>query len=323
MGFLRIAYVTNEAILQAKQMDLLTYLQNYEPHELVQISGNVYCTKTHDSLKISNGKWCWFSRGIGGKSALDYLLKVNGLSFVEAVEQIVGQTTVKSPVFHRQENKKQEKKLILPERNENNEKVKAYLAGRGIHQVITDYCIKTKRLYEEKEHHNAVFVGYDSQDIPRYGVVRGTSGIRYLGEVLGSDKHFSFSIPTRLESDTLHLFESAIDLLSFATLEIFESKDWRGANQLSLAGVYPPKKDGTLMNTPIALSQYLKNRPHIKTINLHLDNDYVGRMATKALVAALSNDYTVIDEPPKNGKDYNDQLRNLVGLSHFNKEVER
>jgi hypothetical protein len=316
-------YVSPEAILQAKQMDLLTYLQNYEPNELVHVSGNVFCTKTHDSLKISNGKWCWFSRGIGGKSALDYLIKVKEIPFVEAVEQIVGQVAVRSPAFHRQENKKQEKKLILPERNINNDKVKAYLEGRGIHSVIIDYCIKTKRLYEGKEHNNCVFVGYDLDDVPRYGVVRGTSGIRYLGEVLGSDKHFSFSIPASAESDTLHLFESAIDLLSFATLELFEGKDWRSTNQLSLAGVYPPKKDDTPMNTPLALSQYLKNRPHIRTIKLHLDNDYVGKMATKALIVALTNAYTVIDEPPKNGKDYNDQLRNLVGLSHFNKEIER
>jgi len=315
-------YVEPEAILQAKQMDLLTYLQNYEPNELVHISGNVYCTKTHNSLRISNGKWNWFSRGIGGRSALDYLIKVKELSFVEAVEQIVGQAAVRSPVFHRQETTKLERKLILPERNDNNEKVIAYLASRGIHAVITDYCIKTKRLFEEKEHHNAVFVGYDLQGVPRYGVVRGTSGIRYLGEVLGSDKHFSFSIPSQTESNTLNLFESAIDLISYTTIELFGGKDWRCENQLSLAGVYPPKKDGTLMNTPIALSQYLKDRPHIKTIKLHLDNDYVGRMATKSLIAALSCDYTVIDEPPKSGKDFNDQLRNLVGLSHF-KNYER
>jgi hypothetical protein len=114
-GGIFTSYVSPEAILKAKKMDLLTYLQNYEPNELVHVSGNVYCTKAHDSLKISNGKWCWFSRGIGGKSALDYLIKVNGLSFVEAVEQIVGQAALRSPAFHRQEINTQERKLILPE----------------------------------------------------------------------------------------------------------------------------------------------------------------------------------------------------------------
>ena len=69
-------YYDSETIERARQVDLLTYLQTCEPQELVHVSGNVYCTKTHDSLRISNGKWCWFSRGIGGYSALDYLIKV-------------------------------------------------------------------------------------------------------------------------------------------------------------------------------------------------------------------------------------------------------
>ena len=62
-------FYDSEAIERARQVDLLTYLQTCEPQELVHVSGNVYCTKTHDSLRISNGKWCWFSRGIGGYSA--------------------------------------------------------------------------------------------------------------------------------------------------------------------------------------------------------------------------------------------------------------
>ena len=83
-----------ETIQQARQVDLLTYLQTCEPQELVHVSGNVYCTKTHDSLRISNGKWCWFSRGIGGYSALDYLIKVNGYSFLEAMKSITGEAAM-------------------------------------------------------------------------------------------------------------------------------------------------------------------------------------------------------------------------------------
>ena len=54
--------------------------------ELVHFSGNTYCTRTHDSLKISNGKWYWWSQGIGGRSALDYLTKVKGVELRQAVE---------------------------------------------------------------------------------------------------------------------------------------------------------------------------------------------------------------------------------------------
>ena len=73
-----MGYVTPEQIAQAKEWDLLTYLQRYDPHQLVHVGGSTYCTREHDSLKISNGKWNWFSRKIGGKTALDYLIKVQG-----------------------------------------------------------------------------------------------------------------------------------------------------------------------------------------------------------------------------------------------------
>ena len=72
-------YIPPEVVARAREMDLLTYLRTYEPQELVHFGGSTYCTREHDSLKISNGKWCWFSRGIGGYSALDYFW-VFGLS---------------------------------------------------------------------------------------------------------------------------------------------------------------------------------------------------------------------------------------------------
>ena len=57
-------YIPPQVVQEVKRMDLLTYLKNYEPYELVHFSGNTYTTRTHDSLKISNGKWMWWSRGI-------------------------------------------------------------------------------------------------------------------------------------------------------------------------------------------------------------------------------------------------------------------
>ena len=45
-----MSYVTKEQINRSKQMDLLTYLRTYEPQELVHFSGDVYTTRTHDSL---------------------------------------------------------------------------------------------------------------------------------------------------------------------------------------------------------------------------------------------------------------------------------
>lgn len=84
-------YLSKDQIAAAREMDLLTYLRRFEPQELVHIGGDTYATRTHDSLKISNGKWCWWSRNIGGTNALDYLTMVEGVSFLDAVQRILGE----------------------------------------------------------------------------------------------------------------------------------------------------------------------------------------------------------------------------------------
>ena len=127
-----MGYVTKEMIDRAKEMDLLTYLQTYEPQELVHFGGSTYCTREHDSLKISNGKWCWFSRGIGGKTALDYLIKVKELPFTEAVERIVGRAAERPSVFHARAQPEKPKTLLLPPESNSNTRVIAYLKSRGI-----------------------------------------------------------------------------------------------------------------------------------------------------------------------------------------------
>ena len=73
-------FIPPEQLARARKMDLLTYLRCCEPDELVSVGGNAYATKSHDSLKISNGEWYWWSRGVGGSSALDYLTTVRRLA---------------------------------------------------------------------------------------------------------------------------------------------------------------------------------------------------------------------------------------------------
>ena len=67
--------VTTQQIEEARQIDLLSYFEKYRSDDLVRISAREYCTVEHDSLKMSHGMWMWWSRKIGGKSALDYLIK--------------------------------------------------------------------------------------------------------------------------------------------------------------------------------------------------------------------------------------------------------
>ena len=116
------------------------------------------------------------------------------------------------------------------------------------------------------------------------------------------------------KADSVHLFESAIDLLSYATLMKLDCEDYRNANLVSLAGVYSPREKIEESKVPIALDGFLKDNPQIKKIILHLDNDKAGRLAAKALQTILHNVYEVIDEPAPQGKDFNDFLCFRLGI---------
>lgn len=305
-------YIAPEVITEAKRMDLLTYLREYEPGELVKFSSNTYTTRTHDSLKISNGKWMWWSRGIGGKSALDYLIKVRGMDFVGAVQTIMGNGSVSFPTY---ENIKsyEEQPLLLPEKSPTTDVVFDYLFGRGIDYEIISYCLEQELIIESLPYHNAVFIGYDENKEPKYAAYRATNQSRIMGDCTGSKKQYSFRL-TAENTGEVHLFECAIDLLSYATLMKLEGKEWRQFNLVSLAGVYSPKQKIEDSKVPVTLGRLLEKDKTIRRIVLHLDNDIAGRKATKALQTILSDKYEVVDDPPQYGKDVNDFLCKRLGI---------
>ena len=308
-------------IEQARQIDLLSYLQRYEPGNLKRVAGNVYCTREHDSLKISNGKWYWWSRGIGGYSALDYLMKVRELGFVEAVQTLTGDMGDWKPPPPAVK-KDEPKVLLLPPRNKDSDRVLQYLFGRGIDYAIVQDCIADGTIYESADYHNAVFIGKDESGNPKYAACRGTMG-SFKRDAAGSDKRYSFRLLAREPTHTVHLFEAAIDVLSYATYLKCEGKDYKAANLLSLSGVYQPKKELAESRIPIALTTFLNAHPQIKTIYLHLDNDKAGRLCTAALQELLQKDYKIVDAPPPVGKDVNDFLMSYLGIARQKPSRER
>ena len=123
--------VSKEQIEQARTLDLLSYLQRYEPHELVRVAPGVYSTRTNDSLKISKGKWYRWSRGYGGVSALDYLIKVRSMDFVGAVRYLCdlsGFTPTAQPILRAPP---APAPFVLPSPNVNNDRVIHYLIQQG------------------------------------------------------------------------------------------------------------------------------------------------------------------------------------------------
>ena len=321
MGSNRYVQFDPAVIEQARQIDLLSYLQRYEPGNLKRVAGNVYCTREHDSLKISNGKWYWWSRGFGGFSALDYLMKVRELGFVEAVQTLTGDMGDWKPSPPAVK-KDEPKVLLLPPQNKDSDKVLQYLFGRGIDYAIVQDCIAEGTIYESADYHNAVFIGKDESGTPKYAACRGTMG-SFKRDASGSDKRYSFRLLAREPTSTVHLFEAAIDVLSYATYLKCEGKDYKAANLLSLSGVYQPKKELAESRIPIALTTFLNAHPQIKTIYLHLDNDKAGRLCTAALQELLQKDYKIVDAPPPVGKDVNDFLMSYLGIARQKPSRER
>lgn len=307
-----MGFYTEEQIEKARSIDLMTYLQSHEPTELVHVSGNTYCTRTHDSLKInaSNGKWYWWSRGFGGHSALDYLIKVKGLHFMEAMEILSEEEpSINRSTRWNNPDSNKERKLLLPEKSETSLEVVRYLSGRGIDREIIKNGIDEGLLYESLPYHNCIFLGYDETGKAAYAFYRATTGERLMGDASGSDKRYAFRINSN--GSTLHVFESAIDLLSFATVMKMRTGEWRAEPMLSLGGIYAPSTNSNRFKLPIALENVTQNQPQINTIALHLDNDYAGRSAASAIATQLEGKYVIRDEPPPHGKDCNDYLQHL------------
>lgn len=211
-------YIPPELVEKAKQMDLLTYFKNYYPNELVRETKTQYCTKEHDSLKMSNGFWNWCSKGIGGKNAVDYLEKTQGIPFPQSAEIVLNKMKIKTPIFEEKQEKRECKKLILPEKNNEEKRAKNYLKSRGIDEEIIQKCIEKHLIYEEKFYHNVVFVGYDEMGNAKYAGCRATNNSNVKMDATGSNKMYSFRLESNEKTDKMFIFEGAIDLLSYATL---------------------------------------------------------------------------------------------------------
>lgn len=300
--------VTKEQISQAKEWDLLSYLQAYEPQEVKRCGGNEYRTVSHDSLKISNGKWNWHSRGIGGRTALDYLVKVRGMDFVSAVETLCGERGAAVSIPSREAPRQgQQKPFSLPEANRYGTAAVSYLQRRGIDAEVISRCIGEGLIYESRRYHNCVFVGRDREGTARYAFQRGTYG-GFKNEVEGSDKRYSFSLPSaQRDSPYLAVAESPIDALSLATLLKMQGEDWTRNHYLSLGGT-----------APRALLRFLHDHPAVTSISLCLDNDSGGMIGMERIRETIQADpelsrriKVIADNPPplSCGKDYNELLQ--------------
>ena len=276
---------TEEQIARANQTDLVSFL-NARGEQLVK-SGREYRWKKHDSVTVSGNRWYRHSQNKGGYP-VDFVMEFYHATFPEAVKMLIDE-----------EGEGRQKSCLAPspdfrlsEKSETNETVIKYLTEiRRLEKDLVEEWIAGGNIYEEKKHHNVVFVGRDADGIPRYAHCGGTGGIKYRGDVAGSDKSYGFC--HRGEDNQLFVFEAAIDLLSF--IQLFP-KDWKKRSYLSLGGV-----------SSVALMTFLSERPQITSVFLCLDNDHAGNEACEKLAGEIPDGYRVIRLKPAR-KDWNEIL---------------
>jgi hypothetical protein len=275
-------------VIQARRANIEEYLRR-KGNSLLK-EGKQYRVVNHSGLVVSGNKWYSHTLQKGG-NALDYLIKMEGLSFKKAVELL--SSIKEAPVQADKVGKIG--RVVAPERNIDDKRVMAYLAiTRGISTSIIIPLMKQGRIYESLGTHNCVMTGIDENAIARYVMQRSTShksSLKY--ESAGSDKKYSFSL--KGQSDILCVFESPIDLLSYMALHSEAMK--LKPHMLSLGGV-----------TDIALNAYIERFACIHRIVFGLDNDKTGHEACTLFSEKYSmKGFKVYTHFPKQ-KDWNEQL---------------
>lgn len=298
---------TDEQKQLANSVDLAEYLRvRGEKLERAGIEHKlIYCDSSgkHDSITIRGSKWFDHKNQTGG-GAIKFMQEFYGMDFQTAVQELLGQTVTPlsniPPKADTQEPKPREFKL--PEPNSDMHRVYAYLIKqRFISADIITHFAKQHTLYEDKNHHNAVFVGLNEKGMPKQAHKRSTNSVGSTFRITcsGSDTRYSFAHFG--EDERLYIFEAPIDMLSFLTLY---PKEWQKHSYIAMNGVYEN-----------AVLTALKNHSNLSEVILCVDNDEGGIEAVDRLRDILNeNGYSNVKRLAPPYKDWNEVLKAKNGV---------
>lgn len=297
---------TDEQKVLANSVDLEQFLR-MRGEKLERVGREhklIYCDSSgrHDSITLRGSTWFDHKNQVGG-GAIKFMQEFYGMDFQTAVQELLGRSI--SPLSNSPPKaiaKEEKKAFRLPQANTNMHRVYAYLIKQRFiaPEVITHFA-KQHTLYEDKEHHNAVFVGIDENGVPRQASKRSTNsyGNSFRITCQGSDTRYSFAHFG--ENERLYVFEAPIDMLSFLTLY---PNDWQKHSYIAMNGVYEN-----------AVLTALKNHSNLREIVLCVDNDEGGIEAVDRLRDILhENGYPNVKRLAPEFKDWNECLKSQNGV---------
>ncbi len=283
-------HFTKEQREHARRTDLANFLINQD--EKVKKSGSEY-EWLDGSQKVTIRGHLWYHQyEQKGGDAVDFVRRFYNKDYSEAVEMLLnncGDQIITSPLIE-----KVHKPFELPPRNDRMSRVFSYLLlTRGIDKDVLFEFVKNKMIYESADYHNAVFVGYDLNGIPRHAHKRGTvTSHPYKGNVAGSQPEFSFHWYGT--SDKIFLFEAPIDMLSFISMH---KDNWKSHSYAASCSV-----------SDRVLFQCLKDNPNIKNVFLCFDNDEAGQRANKRIAEKLNSMNIQNESLVPTHKDWNEDI---------------
>lgn len=297
---------TDEQKQLANSVDLAEYLRvRGEKLERVGIEHKlIYYDSSgkHDSITIRGSKWFDHKNQVGG-GAIKFMQEFYDMDFQTAVQELLGQRV--TPLSHSPPKaiaKEEKKEFRLPQANTNMHRVYAYLIKqRFISADIITHFAKQHTLYEDKNHHNAVFVGLNEKGMPKQAHKRSTNSVGSTFRITcsGSDTRYSFAHFG--EDERLYIFEAPIDMLSFLTLY---PKEWQKHSYIAMNGVYEN-----------AVLTALKNHSNLSEVILCVDNDEGGIEAVDRLRDILNeNGYSNVKRLAPPYKDWNEVLKAKNGV---------
>lgn len=151
--------LSENIVEEAKSANVVDFISRYYGLTFRESYGKYRC-KEHPSLAIASDcqGWAWHSQNVNGYGAISFVMKLEGVSFPRAVEEVVGYSLCQAPILPSPE---KEKSLQLPDRGQNSERVWYYLCNvRCLDPAIVEQQMTSERIYQDIRN-NAVFVGVD------------------------------------------------------------------------------------------------------------------------------------------------------------------
>lgn len=178
-----MAHLEEDIIERAKNTDMIALLESEEGFSFKSTYGEreFKCIE-HNSLVVNGNRhrWYWNSRQVGGNNAIDYLVKIRGMNFRDAVLHLVGdrEQTAYTPIRKAvTENVSVSKpvRFVLPEQahfpdgRRNYSNIIAYLnKGRGIDMNIINALITSGKIYQGVQYNGLHIVGYNDEGMAFY-----------------------------------------------------------------------------------------------------------------------------------------------------------